>query len=53
MFNDMTAENNKPKQIGGKPKTSIIRSFKSKNGKAFDATLKFDEEFRFEFGEKK
>ncbi len=36
-------------------KTSIIKGFKSKSGKVFDAALKFDEEFRvvFEFGEKK
>jgi DNA topoisomerase-3 len=36
-------------------KTSIIKGFKSKSGKIFDAALKFDENFKvlFEFSEKK
>ena len=36
-------------------KTSVIKGFKSKSGKAFDASLKFDENFKvlFEFPEKK
>jgi len=36
-------------------KTGIIKGFKSKNGKSFDAVLKFDDNFRvvFDFSEKK
>ena len=36
-------------------KTSVIKGFKSRNNKLFDATLKFDENFRvvFDFSEKK
>ncbi|GHT02913.1 DNA topoisomerase [Bacteroidia bacterium] len=36
-------------------KTGIIKGFKSKNGKSFDAALKFDADFQvgFEFGNKK
>ncbi|MDR3095066.1 MAG: topoisomerase C-terminal repeat-containing protein, partial [Bacteroidales bacterium] len=36
-------------------KTGIIKGFKSKAGKPFDAALKFDENYRvtFDFGEKK
>jgi DNA topoisomerase-3 len=38
-----------------KGKTSVIRGFKSKGGKSFDAVLKFDENFQviFDFPEKK
>jgi DNA topoisomerase-3 len=38
-----------------KGKTAVIKNFKSKAGKPFDAALKFDENYRvtFEFGEKK
>ena len=36
-------------------KTSVIKGFKSKSGKSFDAALKFDENFKivFDFPEKK
>jgi DNA topoisomerase-3 len=38
-----------------KGKTGVIKGFKSKAGKSFDASLKFDENYRvtFEFSEKK
>jgi DNA topoisomerase-3 len=38
-----------------KGKTAVIKGFKSKGGKSFDATLKFDENYRmiFDFPEKK
>jgi DNA topoisomerase-3 len=38
-----------------KGKTAVIRGFKSKGGKSFDAALKFDENYRvtFDFAEKK
>jgi DNA topoisomerase-3 len=38
-----------------KGKTEVIKGFKSKAGKAFDAALKFDENYRvtFEFPERK
>jgi DNA topoisomerase-3 len=38
-----------------KGKTSVIKGFKSKSGKSFDAALKFDEKFQaiFDFQEKK
>jgi DNA topoisomerase-3 len=38
-----------------KGKTAVIKSFKSKAGKSFDAALKFDENFKvtFNFSEKK
>jgi len=38
-----------------KGKTGIIKNFKSKNGKSFDAALKFDENFKtvFDFSDKK
>jgi DNA topoisomerase-3 len=36
-------------------KTPVIKGFKSKNGKPFDAALKFDTDFKavFDFPEKK
>jgi len=42
-------------ELLAKGKTTVIKGFKSKNGKAFDAGLKFDENFQtvFDFGEKK
>jgi DNA topoisomerase-3 len=38
-----------------KGKTAVIKGFKSKSGKSFDAALKFDENYRvtFDFAEKK
>ena len=36
-------------------KTGVIKKFKNKNGKTFDAALKFDENFKivYDFPEKK
>jgi DNA topoisomerase-3 len=38
-----------------KGKTGTIKGFKSKNGKSFDAALKFDENYKtvFDFSDKK